>query len=448
MEAKICDVFDFPVRDRDAGIMVDGMTILQSLPSQKPDPYPFVAGGREILDTVLAKVRKEFGTCHPKIVKDWERWASDVAPASDSVEQYLTNNPLYIPLGDILFSDKPVDPQAIDPNWNSDITSAKLQRMRTTDCVQWARWGFAREDHSVENFARVERVVTDDGRTVDVNALPERAKTFRPWKRRKNKKADERGDFKFILGRVGGKVNIHAPLTTEGQVIKLANGGCRIYWNKKKTPLEYRPEEVDATFENDMALGWYCYGRIVAPISGVGVKGDVLLEDEEGLPLPIQEWPQQQREVQTLVRQPQEQQVEEQDVHSSNMISTSFEDTAPSTSSVIMMEVEAELAAVVEQPQGQQFATTTVERSFPSDDIMGTSLEGGAQHDEQQEVLSCTRVEESVVPSCAVVGCLTSTTKKRKATNKWDGYVDSICGVLKDNIIATKRQRKKLQLKY
>ena len=64
---------------------------------------------------------------------------------SDSVEEYILTQPLHCPLGAILFGDVPVDvtPVPINPSG----IAADLQRMRTTDCVDWTRWQFERTDH-------------------------------------------------------------------------------------------------------------------------------------------------------------------------------------------------------------------------------------------------------------------------------------------------------------
>ena len=91
---KKCDVFDYPMKNVDEGIMVDGMTILTSLPTQQPAPFPFVKGSREVLDTLILKVRSEFQRCHPNVVKAWTDWAEKEAPVSDSVEEYIAKKPL------------------------------------------------------------------------------------------------------------------------------------------------------------------------------------------------------------------------------------------------------------------------------------------------------------------------------------------------------------------
>jgi hypothetical protein len=492
----VCDVFDFPVRDEKDGILVDGMTVLQSLPSKKPDPYPFVPNSREILDSVLLKVRQEFTTCHPKLVAEWEDWATKEAPASDSVEQYLTRKPLHIPLGDLLFSDKPVDQTVIDANWDTSLTSAKLQRMRTTDCAQWTRWGFQREDHSVENFARVQLVEADGNTAVEVNALPEKPKFFRAWKRKQKKKADEVGEFHFVLGRLGGKININAPLTVEGQLIWLTNGSCRIYWKHKKKPEEFDLAEIDSTFQSGLAMGWYCYGRIVSPAGGNSVKGEILLEDKHGVPLVSQTWPPtsgheevdipitvhvapvSQEEIAITVAP-----VSQEDVPITDS-SVTQEEIAITVAPVAQEEMSTTVAPVTQEeiaitvaPVSQEEMPITVapvsQEDVPitvapvSQEEIAITIAPVAQEEMSTTVAPVTQEEIAITVAPVAqeemsitvapvaqeeipipVAPVPQVRKKRKCSDKWEGYVESICGVLSNNILTTKRQRNKNVQKY
>lgn len=279
IDAKECDVFDFPMKDVEKGIMVDGMTLLTSMPTEMPAPLPFIQGSRELLDTLILKVRAEFQTCHPSVVQEWVDWAKEDAPASDSVEEYLQRKPLHIPLGDILFNGAPVDRTVVP----EDVTgiASNLQRMRTTDVAKWTRWNFPREDHSVENFARVESYQDADGRTAYRNALPPKVVLFRSWKKRKNTKHDEVGDFKFLLGRADRK-NIHSALTSQGQMIGLLGGGCRVYWKNKKAAEEFPADNPDKTFASFLDIGWFCFGRIEPPPDGVGTVGVAVFHNAAG----------------------------------------------------------------------------------------------------------------------------------------------------------------------
>lgn len=119
------------------------MTILSRLPTSMPQPYAFVEGSREILDKVVYQMEVEYGQTHPAVVTEWKQWAAEVAPKSDDVHEYLRDHSLHVPLGNILFNDEPVDQTTVVPLEQSAL--ADLERMRATDCVQWSRWGFARD---------------------------------------------------------------------------------------------------------------------------------------------------------------------------------------------------------------------------------------------------------------------------------------------------------------
>jgi hypothetical protein len=282
--AKVCDVFDYPMRDLKNGIPVDGMTVLSSLPTIDPKPYPFVKGSREILDSVVLKMRQEYQQCHPKIVEQWVAWAEHEAPSSDNVEEYLIKNPLHIPLGNVLFSSAPIDTSSVRP-WDKNSVGDNIQRMRTTDCVKWSRWNHTREDHCPENFARVELAVDANGVVREVNALPSKVKCFRQWKIRKNVKPDEIGDYKFVLSREDRK-DIKTPLTSQGQLIGLVTGGQRVYWKHKRNYEDFPPScDEDKSFGALMNVGWFAYGRIVAPPDGRGQTGAIQFTDENGIPL-------------------------------------------------------------------------------------------------------------------------------------------------------------------
>ena len=281
--AKNCDVFDYPMRDVKKGILVDGMTVLASLPTELPKPYPFVKGGRELLDDVLLKVRQEFTQSQPSIVKAWTDWATNEAPASDSVDEYLIRKPLHIPLGDILFSGVPIDVSPV-AEWDNASIADNIQRMRTTDCVKWSRWGHKREDHCPEHFARVQIVDNTEGVPVLVNALPDKLQFFRQWKARKTRKDDENGEFKFVLCRED-RHNINSVLKIEGQLIQLTNGGHRVYWKNKRKPEDFPVQGEDRSFHSLLDIGWFAYGRNGPPADGLGRIGVVMLTDSGGAPL-------------------------------------------------------------------------------------------------------------------------------------------------------------------
>jgi hypothetical protein len=275
--AKASDVFDFPIRDFSKGILRDGMHVMTSLPTEYPTPYPFVEGSREVLDAVLVKIRSEYQVNHADVVMDWNIWAGEVAPKSDSVDEYIRDHPLVFPLGDILFSDKPVDPAVVEPWGDENSIIRNLERMRTTDCVKWSRWGFKRDDHSTEYCARVERCMIA-GQIVERDALPRRVVVFRKWKKRQKTKDDEDGDYSFVLGREFPN-DMASSFIREGQVIAVKAGGKRVYWKNKRSAQFFPSDVPDKTFEHMVRVGWFAYGEIDAPSDGLGNTGVVRLCD-------------------------------------------------------------------------------------------------------------------------------------------------------------------------
>jgi len=199
------------------------------------------------------------------------------------VEEYILTQPLHCPLGAILFGDVPVDvtPVPINPSG----IAADLQRMRTTDCVDWTRWQFERPDH-LESCARVQYGPPNPaGHRVLENALPGRAQLYRQWKKKTVTKPDESGDYKFLLGRSNRK-NVTSPLTAEGQVTQLSNGGWRVYWKNKRSSEEFSAADPDTMFEANMALGWFFYGRMVASTEDGCKVGVPVFHTDDGRVMP------------------------------------------------------------------------------------------------------------------------------------------------------------------
>jgi hypothetical protein len=261
MHAKLVEVFDFPMKEPEKGIMVDGMTILTSLPSTKPEPFPFVADSRELLDDVLYKVETKFTRNHSTVVDAWKEWAATVAPKNNDVIEYVRDHPLHFPLGNILFSDEPMDVSPVQ--LPADSAFANLERMRSTDCVRWSRWGISRDDTDLENVARIERVMVN-GVEVERNALPAAQQIWRRWKKRKAIKADETGDFAFILAQSGRTGENRSPFTVEGQLIKLRTGGKRAYWRNKRSTTFYGEDDLgdNKSFEYYVAEGSLRLGAV------------------------------------------------------------------------------------------------------------------------------------------------------------------------------------------
>jgi hypothetical protein len=138
VRAKKVDIFNFPMKNEAKGVMVDGMKILTSLPTEQPEPFPFVKGSREVVDAVVAKFRSIYQRNHAELVHSWAHWAKHEAPPSNSIAEYLELKPLHIPLGEILFCAAPLDRSVMPLDIAS--TQAQVDRMRSTNCVKWRGW--------------------------------------------------------------------------------------------------------------------------------------------------------------------------------------------------------------------------------------------------------------------------------------------------------------------
>ena len=81
----------------------DGMCLLRALPPSLPGPLPFIPGSRDVLEKTLRCVSQTFtSSAGDKTIRNWQRWATEIAPSDDCVATYLRRfeggNGLYIPL--------------------------------------------------------------------------------------------------------------------------------------------------------------------------------------------------------------------------------------------------------------------------------------------------------------------------------------------------------------
>lgn len=83
--------------------MENDFGVLTDFPSGKISAQPFIEGSRSKLEDVARAVRKKFGKDFPGVVVEWEDEFLREAPQSDDVEEYLKENPLYIPFKKELF---------------------------------------------------------------------------------------------------------------------------------------------------------------------------------------------------------------------------------------------------------------------------------------------------------------------------------------------------------
>ena len=168
------DVFWFPQKDEASGIDVDGMYILQQLPTQLPKPMPFVENSLYDLEEICKEIQVKFGVNYGKTVTAWEEFAKS-APNTNDVDSYVREHPLHIPFADILFGGAPVDTTPIV--LHQQEVEDNMKRVRCTDCVQWSRRGVHRRANDAENYGRLETVYDQDGEAIMINAMPRKVIT-------------------------------------------------------------------------------------------------------------------------------------------------------------------------------------------------------------------------------------------------------------------------------
>ena len=87
----------FPPADPELGLP-EGFSILDELPDCVPDAEPFVVGSHQLLHDVTHKMLHKFNSDATQPLHDeWKNFRDHIAPQSDSVEDYIAENPLHIP---------------------------------------------------------------------------------------------------------------------------------------------------------------------------------------------------------------------------------------------------------------------------------------------------------------------------------------------------------------
>jgi hypothetical protein len=142
-------------------------SILRSFPTGNLSPQPFVEGSREKLEKVAAAAKSKLGNDFPGVVHQWDEFLAK-APQSDDVEEYIRENPLYVPFSKELFG---IDPDDERYSHGRDDCVAKKEQVEKDASV--AKKAFDAEvwrtlpcmtmnaKHSVE---RVKRSKQNDGK--------------------------------------------------------------------------------------------------------------------------------------------------------------------------------------------------------------------------------------------------------------------------------------------
>lgn len=90
LRPRKCIVTTYPKENIDKGVP-SGMYILQSLPPSDRELLlcPFISNSKELLDEVIADIKKTFGRFQSEVVANWEKWAELYAPKNNHVDDYL-----------------------------------------------------------------------------------------------------------------------------------------------------------------------------------------------------------------------------------------------------------------------------------------------------------------------------------------------------------------------
>jgi hypothetical protein len=117
----------------------DGLFVLCAYPADDILPTGFIAGSRDALvDTV-----KKFKTIFPTNTRGCAEWDEFLlrAPASDNVADYVSVNPLIVPMIDQQFKGINISTQytvnSITPNPRNTFAGKEIQQVEATASVRW-----------------------------------------------------------------------------------------------------------------------------------------------------------------------------------------------------------------------------------------------------------------------------------------------------------------------
>lgn len=86
---------------------------MSSIPTGVPKADCFVKDSHKELESVFKGVQSFFKETAPQVVEDWQTWIKK-CPVGDFVEDFLVQNPLYIPFRETLFGNDLVSRQGIE----------------------------------------------------------------------------------------------------------------------------------------------------------------------------------------------------------------------------------------------------------------------------------------------------------------------------------------------
>ena len=168
IDERLTNIRQLPEADPESGAP-GGMFLLQSMPQGVMYPDQFEAGSRRHMESVVTRIEKMYRHSSPELVADWKAFMA-LAPATDLVFEWIADNPLQVPLFDLVFSAAPVDttlaPLPLHP---------RSRVAEPVDAVNWNRRNQKRKRHDVANRSatRIISGPTDVLKSVPVNLFHE-----------------------------------------------------------------------------------------------------------------------------------------------------------------------------------------------------------------------------------------------------------------------------------
>jgi len=150
---EVTSIFPESYVRSDGTIQPEGMYILKCLPDENSviQPMGFIDNSRELLVNIANKIHKELFKYNAKRAQDWIDFVENIAPQTNSATTYLNENPMHVPLRQILFSNATIDSTSILPVKSSN----SLPSIKTIPTV---RWSGANQNFSATGAPKIRRI--------------------------------------------------------------------------------------------------------------------------------------------------------------------------------------------------------------------------------------------------------------------------------------------------
>jgi hypothetical protein len=155
------------------------MFILKSFPTaDRIEPEEFIQGSRADLEDVTRKFCEQYNSDVGVLyANEWEDFRDNIAPQSDSVQEWVRDHPLHIPFHNTLVRGDPVNLSMPGPDVRDrcaqDYSTTAHSRPRKSiplDYVTWARRGEVKQRNDPSNF--VPNIVVEGPRGMDRYSVP------------------------------------------------------------------------------------------------------------------------------------------------------------------------------------------------------------------------------------------------------------------------------------